>query len=123
MWNHIKQQLKEHSSEHADHKTQVEALGAMVDGLSVKKCQFCGGWGHYAPACATKKTMDASVKGIPIMKAVWGTIKGVRKEIRGKRKALTTIYELEDKALHREIKRLRHETEHNIVTDMINTGI
>ena len=48
----------------------------MVKSLAANDCTFCGGWGHVATTCATKRTLDKSTRGFPLLRAVWGTIKG-----------------------------------------------
>ena len=47
----------------------------MISGLKASKCGVCGGEGHTANFCSTKKNLDLAVAKIPALRMIWGTLK------------------------------------------------
>jgi len=64
-------------------------------GLEAFQCAFCGGWGHYASKCATKKTVDRACDNNPAWKVVWGTYKSIKKFYGAKARADNTFLQVD----------------------------
>ena len=53
-----------------------QALHGIIVDLNQTICTFCGGRGHPASYCATKKNIDASLKRTNALRKQWGLMKG-----------------------------------------------
>lgn len=114
----IVRQIESWARDHQDDAETCAALVAMAKGLGVKDCQVCGGWGHYSPSCATKKAMDAAVKAIPMLKVVWGSIKGSQKQKYQMKKVINTQRRLVSD-LEEEVKKLEQRVDAARLTEAI----
>ena len=54
---------------------QEAALVIMLSGLQEQQCGICGGRGHTANFCSTKKNMDTAVSKMPALRMIWGSLK------------------------------------------------
>ena len=55
------------------------ACAGMLQSLCGERCGICQGIGHNAKRCPVLKAMDAMTKESKILKKVWGTYKGKKK--------------------------------------------
>ena len=58
-----------------DEKLRGNIRGYIEELKKDLKCGFCGGWGHHAGKCATKKVLDRHFSCSPAFKSVWGDLK------------------------------------------------
>ena len=71
----IQAECDAYAANNATEATVAKALSQYLYNLSGKTCQFCGGWGHLATGCSTKKIVDAACRHNPQWKVTWGSIK------------------------------------------------
>lgn len=95
-----------YSHANPDEVEVVKSIRTYAMTLEGFTCGFCGGWGHTAKKCSTKTTIDASCKVNPAFKVVWGSFKSHFKSNLGKRKAQTTMENIQEQVVVESKKRV-----------------